>query len=107
MTSLIFFILVVFVGGVGANPDGPPLSACADLTPGHPTSTGNKDPVPWNIEVTPAMYAPGDTITGKVHIQIPPTGYVGFILRSTAVATASQGTLEGTMGLLWCYCEKS
>ena len=31
-----------------------------------------------------------------VHIQIPPTGYVGLILRSTHVATASRSTVEGT-----------
>ena len=32
-----------------------------------------------------------------VHIQIPPTGYVGLILGITAVATASRSTVEGTM----------
>ena len=32
-----------------------------------------------------------------VHIQIPPTGYIGLILRSTAVATASYSTFEGTI----------
>ena len=32
-----------------------------------------------------------------LHIQIPPTGYVGLILRSTAVATVSLNTIEGTM----------
>ena len=36
----------------------------------------------------------------KVHIQIPPTGYVGIILRSTAVATVSQNTVEGYSDML-------
>ena len=39
-----------------------------------------------------------------VHIQIPPTGYVSLILRSTTVAIASQeyrwGYYEGTLQLL-------
>ena len=35
-----------------------------------------------------------------VHIQIPPTGYVGLILCSTTVATASWSTFEGTMRVL-------
>ena len=35
-----------------------------------------------------------------IHIQIPQTGYVGLILRSTAVATASRNTVEGTMRVL-------
>ena len=33
-----------------------------------------------------------------LHIQIPPTGYVGLLFRSSAVATASWSTFEG-------YCE--
>ena len=33
-------------------------------------------------------------------------GYVGLILRSTAVATASRSTFEGTMRVLWRYCDK-
>ena len=36
----------------------------------------------------------------RLHIEIPPTGYVGLILRSTAVATASRSTVEGTMRVL-------
>ena len=36
----------------------------------------------------------------QIHIKIPPTGYVGLILRSTAVATASCGTVEGTTRVL-------
>ena len=35
-----------------------------------------------------------------VHIQIPPTGYVGLILHSTAVATVSWSIIEGTLMLL-------
>ena len=35
-----------------------------------------------------------------LHIQIPLTGYLGLILRSTAVATASRCTPEGTMRVL-------
>ena len=31
------------------------------------------------------------------HIQIPLTGHMGLILRSTAVATASHSTVEGTL----------
>ena len=65
MTSLRFFALAVFVVGVGAHSAGPPTSACTSLTPGHPTSEGNKDQVPWDLTVTPNMYAPGETITGK------------------------------------------
>ena len=65
MTSLVLLALTVFVVGVGANSNGPPLSACADLIPsGHPPSTGNKDPVPWDINVTPAVYQPGATLSG-------------------------------------------
>ena len=37
----------------------------------------------------------------NIHIQIPPTGYVGLLLRSTAVATANGSTVvEGTLQLL-------
>ena len=32
-----------------------------------------------------------------IHIKIPPTGHVGLILRSTAVATVSRGTIEDTI----------
>ena len=39
----------------------------------------------------------------NLHIQIPPTGYVGLILRSTAVATASRSTVEGS---IWRYCDE-
>ena len=35
-----------------------------------------------------------------VHIQTPPTSYVGLILRSTTVATASRSTVQGTMRVL-------
>ena len=42
----------------------------------------------------------------NVHIQIPPTDYVGLILHSTAVATASRSTIEGTIRILWRYCDK-
>ena len=38
--------------------------------------------------------------TLKVHIQIPPTGYVGLILHSNTVTTASWSTIEGTMRVL-------
>ena len=41
-----------------------------------------------------------------IHIHFPPTSYIGLILRSTAVATASRSTIEGTMRVLWCYCDK-
>ena len=34
----------------------------------------------------------------NIYIQIPPTSYVGLILRSTAVATASRSTAAGTRG---------
>ena len=41
----------------------------------------------------------------NIHIQIPPTGYVGLIWCSTAEATASWSTVEGTLRvklqLLW------
>ena len=36
-----------------------------------------------------------------VHIQIPPTGNIGLIWRSTAEATASWGIVEATLQLLW------
>ena len=39
-----------------------------------------------------------------LHIQIPPTSYVGLILRSNAVATAKWSTDEGTMRVLYSYC---
>ena len=35
------------------------------------------------------------------------TGYVGLTLRSTAVATASRSTVEGTMWVLSSYCMRS
>ena len=35
----------------------------------------------------------------QLHIQIPPTGYMGLILRSP-VATASRSTVDGTMRVL-------
>ena len=38
--------------------------------------------------------------TDDLHIQIPLNGYVGPILRSTAVPTTSRITFEGTMGVL-------
>ena len=39
-----------------------------------------------------------------LHIQILPTGYVGFIWHSTAMATASWSTFEG----IFCsYCDRS
>ena len=42
----------------------------------------------------------------NTHIQIPPISYVGFVLHSTTVATASRSTLpfKGTMRVLWHYC---
>ena len=33
-----------------------------------------------------------------LHILIPPTSYVGFILHSTTVASASHSTVVGTIG---------
>ena len=42
----------------------------------------------------------GKTQFEKEHIQIPPTSYVGLILRSTAVATASPSAVEGTTRVL-------
>ena len=66
--ALIYLALAIFFGRVAANSSGPPLSACGSLMPGHPVSTGNKDPVPWDITVTPDLYAPGNTITGNVGI---------------------------------------
>ena len=39
-------------------------------------------------------------------IQILPTGYVGLILRSTAVTIASRSTVEGTVRVLRRYCDK-
>ena len=41
-----------------------------------------------------------------IHIQIPLTGYAGLIQRSTAVATVSHSTSEGTMRVLIHYCDK-
>ena len=35
------------------------------------------------------------------------TGYVGLISRSTAVASASRSTIEGTMRVLCSYCVRS
>ena len=40
----------------------------------------------------------------QIHIMIPPTGYVGLILRSTAVTSASRSNVEGTMRVLCSYC---
>ena len=40
-------------------------------------------------------------ITDLVHIQIPPTGYIGLTLRSTPVAIARWSTFKGTLMLLW------
>ena len=34
------------------------------------------------------------------------TSYVGLISRSTAVATASLSTVEGTMRVIWRYCDR-
>ena len=42
----------------------------------------------------------------NIHIQIPLTGYIGLILSSTAVATVSQSTFEGTMRAIWHYYDK-
>ena len=42
-----------------------------------------------------------------IHIQIPPTGCMGLILRSTAVATTSHGTVEDTLRVLCSYCMHS
>ena len=36
-----------------------------------------------------------------MYMQISPTDYVGLMLRSTAVATASWSIFEGTMMVLW------
>ena len=36
----------------------------------------------------------------KVRVQIPLIGYVDLILHSTAVATTSRTTVEGTMSVL-------
>ena len=44
-------------------------------------------------------------ITNIVHIQIPPTGYVGLILCSTAVATTSWSTFGSWT--LCRYCDRS
>ena len=35
-----------------------------------------------------------------IHVQFPPTDYVGLILGSTAVATTSCSIIEGTMRVL-------
>ena len=51
----------------------------------------------WSFEVEIFFFC-------RIHIQIPPTGYIGLILRSTAVATASRSTFEGTMRVLCSYC---
>ena len=66
--ALISLALAIFYGRVVAYSSGSPLSACGTLMPGHSVSTGNKDPVPWDITVTPDLYATGDTITGNVGI---------------------------------------
>ena len=42
-----------------------------------------------------------------MHTQFPLTGYVGLILRSNAVATASWSTVLGTMRVFWGCCERS
>ena len=58
----------------------------------HENRPGNRTDVtarPWtSLPITP------------IHTQIPLTGYVGLILGSTAVATASRSTVEGTMRVL-------
>ena len=54
----------------------------------------------------PTEAYPGWTDNIHTHIQIPLTGYVGLILRSTAKATASHNTFKGTMRVLWCYCDR-
>ena len=41
------------------------------------------------------------SITKSIHIQIPPSGYVGLILCSTDVATVSRSTVGGTMRVLY------
>ena len=41
-----------------------------------------------------------------IHIQISPTGCIGLILRSTTVATARWSTFQGTMRVLWHYCDR-
>ena len=43
----------------------------------------------------------------NVRIQIPLTGYVDFIWRTTTVATASWSTIEGTFRLCCRYCDRS
>ena len=42
-----------------------------------------------------------------VHIQIPPTGYVGLIWHSTIEATASYSTVEGTYRVRCSYRDSS
>ena len=42
-----------------------------------------------------------------LHIQIPKIGYVGLIWRSTAEASASWSTVEGTFRVCHSYCDRS
>ena len=61
-----FIVLATIVAGVSALPNGPPTSTCGTLTPaGHPASTGNVDPPPYNITLSQETYEPGSMITGK------------------------------------------
>ena len=52
------------------------------------------------------MYSSWILSGSDIHIQIPLTCYVGLILCSTAVATASHSTVAGIMRVLWSYCDK-
>ena len=57
------------------------------IEPGHITTTGKYNAF-------------------KLHSQILPTGYGGLMFHSRAVVTASDGTFEDTMKVLWCYCDE-
>ena len=45
-------------------------------------------------------------VTSIIHIQIPPTGYVGIIWCSTPENTASWSTTGGTLRVRWSYCDR-
>ena len=63
-------------------------------------SCGWKKGLGWDEEVSEKGSVKQTSKILKLHIQIPLTGYVGLILHSTAVATTSHSTIEGTMRVL-------
>ncbi|XP_072048177.1 uncharacterized protein [Amphiura filiformis] len=80
MWATLWLTLLCLVGRGIALPGGPPLSACTSLVPGHPAGP-QTSPSPYTIEISPAAYLPGSTVTVTIS---SPSGqqFQGFFVQA-------------------------